>query len=155
MRLGLMFMRMREARQRAERRSNLHARLSAAFEATIMEQATIVQLMRDPSQDTASNAKILLFRAHQRCGQLLQQNTSLQIRLTAERVRRKSSPQLRRITRRLIKRLAKEMNRQSYFDVNRSRSQSVYGRRRIPRRLRAHLVAADSDITIFDAMIEK
>lgn len=153
MRLGLMFMRMREARQRAKRRSNLYARLSASFEATILEQAAIVQHMRDPPKATA-DVKMLLFRAHQRCGQLLQQNTSLKIRLAAERVRRKSTPQLRRITRRLIKRLAKEMSRQSCLDLNRSKSQFVYGRHSIPRRIRAHIIA-DPDITIFDVCNEQ
>lgn len=145
-----MFMRMREARRRAERRSSLHSTLSAAFEATILEQAAIMQHMRDPTQD-AADTKTLLFRAHQRCAQLLQQNTSLQIRLTAERVRRKSTPQLRRITRRLIKRLAKELGRQSCLDLNRTKSQFVYGRRRIPKRLRAHIIA-DPDVTVFDVL---
>lgn len=145
-----MFMRMREARQKAARRSNLHSRLSASFEATILEQAAILQHMRDPGHST-EEAKVLLFRVHQRCGQLLQQNTSLQLRLTAERLRRQSTPQLRRITRRLIKRLAREMSRQACLELNQSRTQFVYGRRRIPRRLRAHMLA-DTDITIFEAM---
>lgn len=151
MRLSLMFLRMRQARQRAERRSHLHARLSAAFEATILEQAAIVQRMQNPAtgDTTASTAKSLLFRAHQRCAQLLQQNTSLQVRLTAERVHRKSSPQLRRITRRLLKRLAQELSRQSDWVPNAAQARLVFGRRRIPRRLRAHLVA-DPDITLFD-----
>lgn len=160
MRLSLMFLRMRQTKQRAERRSRYHSEVCADLEASIRQQAGLVKQMRRSPSD--SEASALLFDAQHRISQLVQQNASLQLRLAsalAARGRRRSCnrPPSQRTMRRLLRRLAKELCYETGMpdaddadDGRRRRRSVVFGRRRITRKLHAH-IAADSDVTVFDA----
>ncbi|XP_037052052.1 uncharacterized protein LOC119085709 [Bradysia coprophila] len=109
-RLSLMFLRMKETKNRVESKKTLYERISNDLSGSIKEQANIIKEMAkkcDKSRKTHSNIQLL-----NRVGQLLSEVANLRLKLAAEIIAKQK--QSKKITDKLIDRVASKLAKERY-----------------------------------------
>lgn len=146
MRLSLMFLRMRETKDRVTKKCRYYEKMSNDFSASIREQAQLMSKMITVSRiQKNKHIDYALLEAFSRIGELLCETATLRLKLATQKILRHPSKRYqRKLTKQLINKLVKGLLREQ----NQCR-ETVFGKTMLSADLRS-TVLSGSEITIFD-----